>query len=84
MAEAKIAEPKKLTPLEELDRAHAAAQTERQRAIETATEELRAADTMMREARSRVAHLQQEKMAASFAYDARRAELAAEAKKAAA
>jgi hypothetical protein len=79
MADGKTAERKALTPLEQLDQAHAAAQKERQLAIEAATEELRAADVMMREARLRVATLQQEKMNASFAYDAKRAELVAKA-----
>lgn len=80
MADANKTEQKTLTPLEKLDAAHLEAQKRRQIAIDAATEELRTADAMMREARLRVAKLQQEKMNASFAYDAARAELVTQAK----
>jgi hypothetical protein len=70
-----MAEDKKLSPLESLDRKHARETAERTAKIEAAANDLRAAEEMVREARRKLADLQRDKVSASFAYDAARAEL---------
>jgi hypothetical protein len=70
-----MAEDKKLSPLEALDRKHARETAERAAKIETAASDLHAAEEMVREAKRKLADLQREKVTASFAYDAARAEL---------
>jgi len=70
-----MAEDKKLSPLDALDKKHARDTAERAARIEAATNDLRAAEEMVREAKRKLAELQREKVTASFAYDAARAEL---------
>ena len=70
-----MAEDKKLTPLEALDKKHDRETAERTAKIEAAANDLRAAEEMVREGRRKLADLQRDKVAASFAYDAARAEL---------
>ena len=70
-----MAEDKKLSPLDALDKKHARDTAERAAKIEAATNDLRAAEEMVREAKRKLADLQREKVTASFAYDAARAEL---------
>jgi hypothetical protein len=70
-----MAEDKKLSPLDALDKKHARDAAERVARIEAATNDLRAAEEMVREAKRKLAELQREKVTASFAYDAARAEL---------
>jgi hypothetical protein len=70
-----MAEDKKLSPLEALDRKHARETAERTAKIEAAANDLRAAEEMVREGRRKLADLQRDKVTASFAYDAARAEL---------
>ncbi len=70
-----MAEDKKLSPLEALERKHAKDTAERAGKIESAAKDLRDAEEMVREARHKLAGLQREKITASFAYDAARAEL---------
>jgi len=70
-----MAEDKKLTPLESLDKKHARETAERTAKIDAAANDLRAAEEMVREGRRKLADLQRDKVAASFAYDAARAEL---------
>lgn len=70
-----MAEDKKLSPLEALDRKHAKDTAERAAKIEIAAKDLRDAEEMVREAKRKLAELQREKINASFAYDATRADL---------
>jgi hypothetical protein len=70
-----MAEDKKLSPLEALDKKHAKEAAEQATKIEAATNDLRAAEDMVREAKRKLAELQREKVTASFAYDAARADL---------
>lgn len=70
-----MAEDKKLSPLDALDKKHARDTAERASRIEAATNDLRAAEEMVREAKRKLAELQRERVTASFAYDAARAEL---------
>ncbi len=70
-----MAEDKKLSPLDVLEKKHARDAAERAARIEAATNDLRAAEEMVREAKRKLADLQREKVTASFAYDAARAEL---------
>ena len=70
-----MAEDKKLSPLDALDKKHARDAAERTAKIEAATNDLRAAEELVREAKRKLADLQREKVTASFAYDAARAEL---------
>ena len=70
-----MAEDKKLSPLEALDKKHARDAAEHATRIEAATNDLRAAEDMVREAKRKLADLQREKVTASFAYDAARADL---------
>jgi hypothetical protein len=70
-----MAEDKKLSPLDTLDKKHARDAAERASRIEAASNDLRAAEEMVREAKRKLAELQREKVTASFAYDAARAEL---------
>jgi len=71
-----MAEDKKLSPLEVLDKRDAREAADRAAKIEAATNDLRAAEEMVRDAKRKLADLQREKVTASFAYDAARAELA--------
>ena len=70
-----MAEDKKLSPLDALDKRHARDTAERAARIEAATNDLRTSEEMVREAKRKLAELQREKVTASFAYDAARAEL---------
>ncbi len=70
-----MAEDKRLSPIEVLDKKHARDAGERAARIDAATNDLRAAEEMVREAKRKLADLQREKVTASFAYDAARAEL---------
>jgi hypothetical protein len=67
----------KLSPLAALERKHVEDMAERAAAIEAAQKDVRDAEEMLREAKRRLAELQQQKLAASFAFDAARAELVA-------
>jgi hypothetical protein len=71
-----MVEDKKLSPLEVLDKKHARDAGERAGKIEAAANDLRTAEEMVREAKRKLADLQREKVTASFAYDAARADLA--------
>ena len=68
------------TALAVLEKKHSEASADRKAAIEAATKDVRDLETMLRDARTKVAALQQEHMNASFAYDAERAKIEAEAK----
>lgn len=70
-----MAEDKKLSPLDALEKKHSREAGERAAKIEAAINDLRAAEEMAREAKRKLADLQREKVTASFAYDAARAEL---------
>jgi hypothetical protein len=70
-----MAEDKRLSPIEALDKKHAREAAERAAKIEASTNDLRAAEDMVREAKRKLADLQREKVTASFAYDAARADL---------
>jgi hypothetical protein len=58
-----------------LDTKHAQDSVDRRLKIETAISEVRAAETMLREAREKARKLQADQINASFAYDAERARL---------
>jgi hypothetical protein len=68
---------KTMDPLEQLQKEHAEASRKRKASIVAATKDLRAAEEMVREIRAKIGGFQQENITASFAYDARRAELEA-------
>ena len=68
------------SPLELLEKQHGKDSADRRAAIAAATRDLRDAEQMVRELTAKVGGLQQENMAASFAYDTKRAELVAQAK----
>lgn len=77
-----MAEDKKpaLSPLELLEKQHAKDSADRRAEIAAATKDLRDAEQMVRELKSKVGDLQQKNLAASLGYDTRRAELLAQAK----
>ena len=70
-----MADDKKLSPLEALDRKHAKESAERAARIEAAAKDLRTAEEMVREAKRKLGDLQRDKVTASFAYDTARADL---------
>lgn len=69
-----------LTPPEQLEAKHLADSETRRRAIDAATKDVRDAETMLADAKVKVAGLQREHINASFAFDAERARLETEAK----
>ena len=75
-----MAEDKKLSALELLERQHVKDSADRKAKIVAAMADLRDAKELVRESTSKVAGLQQENMNASFAYDSKRAEIVAQAK----
>lgn len=72
-----MADNKKPSPLEELERKHLEASTALQRDIDRLMADLREAEAMVRETRSKIAIKQQQKLANSYAYDDAVRELAA-------
>lgn len=72
---------KKLSPIETLEQKHREASEVRKVAIEAATKDMRDYEALRKEAAEKVRQLQAENMRASFAFDAERALLVAEADK---
>jgi len=68
---------KKPSPLEELERKHLEVSTALQKDLDRLTTDLREAEAMAREIRSKIAIKQQQKLANSYAYDTAVAELTA-------
>jgi hypothetical protein len=73
-----------LSPIEALERKHAAETEVRKSAIEAAHKEMRDCEAMLSEAREKIQRLQAEQLRASFAYDSERDRLLVESARAAA
>jgi hypothetical protein len=81
MADEKKVPDKKPSPIEALEQQHLAASARLQKQIDGLMKDLRDSEAMAREIRARVMQLRREKLTASYAFDAARADLvAAEAK----
>ncbi len=75
MADEKKVPDKKPSPLEALEQQHLAASNKLQRQIDGLMKDLRDSEAMAREIRAKVMQLRREKLTASYAFDAARAEL---------